>query len=163
MRRAVMEPIHDAKLREQAEKVYKAIGLPLPEERTEEQKMRPRSHGGFELISTFVPTPEAPKLNAVHGPLANQDSHMTLKKDVIGFPMPGAGMEARMRAETQVGRKNAMQVEDDEYEQVADRPYFYPRRERRGGGIKKKRLERKVRNKSKSKGTRSAMQVEVAT
>ncbi|CAN8066391.1 unnamed protein product [Agarophyton chilense] len=162
MRRAVMEPIHDAKLRDQAEQVYDAIGLSLPEQRTEEQKMRSRSHGGFELVSTFVPTPEAPKVNVVHGPLANTDARMRLKKNVVGFPIPGAAADARRRSKAPVATTSAMQV-DEEYEQVADRPYFYPRRERRGGGIKKRRRERKARNKSKTKGTNSAIQVEVAT
>ncbi|PXF40164.1 hypothetical protein BWQ96_10132 [Gracilariopsis chorda] len=164
MRRSVMEPIHDAKLREQAEKVYKAIGMDLPGERSKEQKMPPRSHGGFELVSTFVPTPDAPKLNVVHGPLAYKDDKMTLKKEVVGFPIPCAGAEARMRAEIPAARRRTMDVDDEEYEDVTERPYFYPRRERQGVGIRKKRRERKQRVKKRSKPmTGSAMQVEVAT
>lgn len=165
MRRAVMEPIFDAKLREQAGKVYKAIGIDLPEERSEEHKMRPRSHGGSELVSTFVPTPDAPELNVVHGPLAYKNDMMALTKEVIGFPMPGASARARMRAERPSERRRAMDMDDEEYDEITERPYFYPRRDRQGVGIKKKRRERKQRVKKKSKTTTtgSAMQVEVAT
>lgn len=138
MRRSVMEPKLDAKLRAQASKVYSAIGLRLPEERTESQRMAPRFHGGSELVSTFTPTPKGPKLNVVHGPKALDNDKLRLQAEVIGFPIVGAGARARMRAETPVRpKRSAMEIEDEEYDAVADTPYFYPRRARKSGAIRK--------------------------
>lgn len=155
MRRSVMEPRQDAQLREQAAKVYKAIGLPLPEERTSEERMKPRTHGGGELVSTFIPTAKGPKLNVVHGPNAVDDSMMKLTKDVIGFPIVGAGARARMRAEMPVPQKKvkAMDVDGEEFEDVDAKPYFYPRRARKSGGIKKgsKRREKSLKAAKKPK------------
>lgn len=163
MRRAVMEPKHDAQLREKAGKVYKAIGIPLPEERTAEERMQPRMHGGGELVSTFMLTPKGPNLNVVHGPNAVDDAMMRLPKDVIGFPIVGAGARARMRAEHPVPQKKrmAMEVEGEEFEGVDAKPYFYPRRARKSGGIKKgsKRKDRTtkaIRKPKKMQGVEAA-------
>lgn len=134
MRRSVMEPKHDAKLRAQASTVYSAIGLPMPEERAESERMTPRTHGGGELVSTFAPTPKGPTLNVVHGPKAAQDACLRLTAPVVGFPIVGAGARARMRAE--IPRKNSMEV-DEEYEALQERPYFYPTRARKSGAIRK--------------------------
>lgn len=158
MRRAVMEPKHDEQLREQAAKVYKAIGLPLPGERKEEEKMKPRKHGGFELVSTFTATPELPKLNVVHGPLAKKNEKLELPRDVVGFPIVGAGAKARMRAEVPVPQKRSEMELDEEYEEVVNTPYFYPRRSRKSGSIQKKR-----RNKKQTKPMKKAARMEVET
>lgn len=140
MRRAVMEPKLDAQLREQASKVYKAIGLEMPPERPEEAKFRQRSHGGSEVVPTFTPTPEGPKLNAVHGPLAKRQG-MVMEADVVGFPVVGAGQRARsIRARDSTSR---MDIQDDEYTQ-ANTPYFYPRREKKRGGVRKRRRAQKL-------------------
>lgn len=162
MRRAVMEPKHDAKLREKAEKIYSAIGIPMPGERSEEQQMKPRMHGGSELVSTFMPTPKGPKLNVVHGPNAVDDSLMRLPKQIIGFPIVGAGARARMRAEMPVKQKvvKAMEVDGDDFEGVDAKPYFYPRRARKSGGIKKgskrkERVTKAIRKPKKMQGVES--------
>lgn len=160
MRRAVMEPKHDAKLREQADKVYKAIGLPLPEERTKEQKMTPRFHGGLELVSTFVPTPKGPVLNVVHGPLAQMDELLRLPKQVVGFPIVGAGARARMKAEMPVPQKRMDMSMDDDDEQPANTPYFYPRRSRKSGSIRKKRNDNK---RPRRMGRKKGMEVEASS
>lgn len=144
MRRSVMQPKFDAQLREQAGKVYKAIGLPMPEERKESEQMAPRTHGGSEIVTTFTPTPEGPVLNVVHGPNA-QSSRLRLKPDVIGFPLDQAGAQARMRAE--LPHSTLMQL-DDEYELYQNRPYFYNRRQgKKSRGISKK--ERRDKRKTK--------------
>lgn len=140
MRRAVMEPKHDAELRETAGKVYRAIGLELPEER-KENTMQPRAHGGSELVSTFVPTPKGPKLNVVHGPNAVDNSMMQLPREVIGLPIVGAGAWARTRAEMPASPDVDMDI-DKEFEEVDTKPYFYPRRVKKRGGICKKAARR---------------------
>lgn len=137
MRRSVLEPKLDAKIREQAAKVYKAIGLPMPPERKEEHKFKPRMYGGSEVVSTFTPTPELPVLNTVHGPLANKKG-LTLEGEVVSFPYVGAGERARTLSAASARRGQKMEVDDDEYEQ-ANTPYFYPRRDRKKSGIRKKR------------------------
>lgn len=135
MRRSVLEEKHDAELREQAARVYKAVGLELPPERSPAARMQPRMHGGTELVSTFVPTPKGPVLNVVHGPTAVDKTKMSIPKEVIGLPIVGAGARARVRSGS---GKRAMDVEG-EFEE-AERPFLYPRREKkRGGGIRKKR------------------------
>lgn len=144
MRRAVMEPHHDAKLREQAGKVYDAIGLPMPEERSESAKFKPRFHGGSELVSTFAPTPKGPKLNAVHGPLA-RDAGMQIPEQVVGFPIVGAAERARKSS----GRRASMDV-DEEEDMQANTPYFYPRRSKKSGPIQKKRRDSKTSNNVKN-------------
>lgn len=154
MRRAVMQPKHDAELRETAAKVYGAIGLELPEERKSEDFMKPRMHGGSELVSTFMPTPKAPTLNVVHGPNAVDDSMMRLPREVVGLPIVGAGARARMKAEMPVPQKRKMEV-DGEFEEVDTIPYFYPRRARKSGGI----LKRAARKARSSKAGRKPKQV----
>lgn len=149
MRRQVMESKFDSELREKAGKVYKAIGMELPPERAHEQKMVSRSHGGFELVSTFVPTPEAPKLNVVHGPLANKGM-MRLPKDVVGFPIIGSATRARKMAHRTISQKS-MDLDGDDAEELANTPYFYPRRARKSGSITKRRRERPQRRTSKSR------------
>lgn len=161
MRRAVMQPKHDAELRETATKVYRAIGLDLPDERKSADYMKPRMHGGSELVSTFMPTPKGPKLNVVHGPNAVDESMMRLPREVVGLPIVGAGAWARMRAETPVPQKNKMDV-DREFDEVDTRPYFYPRRARKSGGILKK-AARKARKTSKMGGKRKPRQVATET
>lgn len=137
MRRSIMETKHDAELRETASKVYKAIGLELPEERTEAERMQPRMHGGCELVSTFVPTPKGPTLNVVHGPNAADDDLLRLPKQVVGLPIVGAAAGARMRAELPSAHGRKMEVDED-FSNVDTRPYFYPRRARQSGRIRKK-------------------------
>lgn len=144
MRRSVLETKHDAELREQAAKVYKAVGLPMPTERAESARMPARSHGGSELVSTFTPTPKGPKLNVVHGPNAVDDAAMYIPREVVGFPIVGAGARARMRAEMPVRQKvKEMDVDAGEFEKIEERPYFYPRRARKSGGIRKGRRKNK--------------------
>lgn len=143
MRRAVMEPKLDQKLRERASKVYKAIGLEMPPERPEEAKFRPRSYGGSEVVSTFTPTPDSLKLNSVHGPLANRRS-TSIEVDVIGLPIAGAGKKARANSGRKGGFSSRMDVDDEEYTQ-ANTPYFYPRRRKEKGGIRKRRRESKLK------------------
>lgn len=164
MRRAVMEPKHDAQLREKAAKVYEAIGLPLPEERTAEERMKPRMHGGSELVSTFVLTAKGPKLNVVHGPNAADDPLMRIPKGIIGFPLVGAGARAKMRAELPVPQKRvrAMDVDGDEFEQVEATPYFYPRRARKSGGIKKG-SKRKVKTRKAARKPKAMQGVEAVS
>ena len=141
MRRSVMEPHLDAKLREQAKKVYDAIGLEMPEERSESEKMPARNHGGGELVSTFVPTPKGPKLNVVHGPRARQNEDMFLPEEIIGFPIVGAGARARRLSGKAVSQKpRKMDVDDgNDIENMNETPYFYPRRDRKSGSIRKRR------------------------
>lgn len=139
MRRSVMEPHLDAKLREQAKKVYEAIGINMPEERSESEKMPARCHGGGELISTFVPTPKGPKLNVVHGPRARQNEDMFLPEEIIGFPIVGAGARARRLSGKAVPQKPRKMDVDDDTEDLDETPYFYPRRNRKSGSIRKKR------------------------
>lgn len=143
MRRAVMEPKLDEKLREQASKVYKAIGLEMPPERPEEAKFRPRSYGGSEVVSTFTPTPESIKLNSVHGPLANRQT-MAVEVDIIGPPVSGAGKRARINSGRKHGFSSRMDIDDEEYTQ-ANTPYFYPRRRKDKGGVRKRRRETKLK------------------
>lgn len=143
MRRKVLQPQLDAALREQAAKVYSAIGLEMPPERKPEDRMRSRSHGGFEIISTFFPTAKGPKLNVIHGPLVDKEG-MHIPKDVIGLPIVGAALRARAAMERPV-RQKRMEVDDEEY----NRPSFYPRRDRKSGCIRKKR-----KTKNRSTGTK---------
>lgn len=159
MRRRVMEPGHDARLREQAAKVYGAIGLPLPEERTEAETMREHSHGGSVLVTTFLPTEKGPKLNVVHGPLANQDPLMAASAPVVGLPIVGAGLEARMRSDhpsepTDEDRERMdvgalVSKSDLDKSGIDGKPYFYPRRAKKGAIAKRKsKLSRHPKNKS---------------
>lgn len=134
-----MEPKLDAQLRTQAEKVYTAVGLEMPEEREEAARFAPRVHGGCVLVSTFHPTPKGPELNRVHGPLAAEPD--SLDVPIVGFPMVGAGAEARMRAEipAKIARR-AMEVEgesDAGFEDPENKLYFYPKRMKKGGAIGK--------------------------
>lgn len=160
MRRAVLETKHDADLREQASKVYKAIGLQMPEERPESAKMPSRTHGGSELVSTFTPTPKGPKLNVVHGPNAVDESAMRLPKQVVGLPIVGAGARARMRAERPVPQKaKQMDVDAGDFEKAEETPYFYPRRARKSGGIRKGK-QKKVLNIAKQSKRKPVMLVD---
>lgn len=143
MRRAVMEPKLDRKLRERASKVYKAIGLELPPERPEEAKFRTRSYGGSEVVTTFTPTPESLKLNSVHGPLADRQS-TTVEADMIGLPVAGAGKQARVNSGRKGGFSSRMDIDDEEYTQ-ANTPYFYPRRRKEKGGVRKRRRQSKLK------------------
>jgi hypothetical protein len=144
MRRRVLEPANDTRLRVQAGKVYSAVGLPLPPERTPKDAMPERAHGGGIIMTTFFPTEPGPKLNCVHGPLANQDPLLQAHAPVIGLPIVGAGMSARLRSETPVHaeRPSAHGMDVCDAGSLAthrvtgrslgeERPYFYPRRAKR--------------------------------
>lgn len=162
MRRRVMEPAHDQRLREQASKVYGAIGLPLPDERTEAEGMRERSHGGSVLVTTFHPTEKGPKLNVVHGPLASRDPLLDAAAPVIGLPIVGAGLEARMRsdhpAEPEGDDADRMDTGRDggktsdgggDADDALSKPYFYPRRAKKGAIAKRKsKFSRHPKNKT---------------
>jgi hypothetical protein len=152
MRRRVMEPANDTRLWTQAGKVYSAVGLPLPPERTPEDAMPERAHGGGVIMTSFFPTEPGPKLNCVHGPLANQDPLLQVNAPVIGLPIVGAGMSARLRSETPVHSERSsthvMDVGDSSSltqgvtgkSLAEERPYFYPRRTRHSSsGVPKKR------------------------
>lgn len=149
MRRHVLEPDHDEKLRAQAAKVYSAIGLPLPDERASGQGMAARNHGGAELVTTFHPTEEGPKLNIVHGPLAQASEKLRAPVPVVGLPIVGAGLEARMRSdhpqeeEEEVdGMDGSSEVREVTKGVMEERPYFYPKRARKGGsGVSKQRRQ----------------------
>lgn len=156
MRRRVLEPAHDARLRTQAGKVYGAIGLALPGPRDAADGMRERSHGGSVLVTTFHPTEAGPKLNVVHGPLAGRDVLLDGEAPVVGLPVVGAGLEARMRAEHPqeegAGGVERMEVgkgaAGEEEEKAEERPYFYPRRAKKGAVAKRKsRFSRHPKNK----------------
>jgi hypothetical protein len=159
MRRRVMEPEHDARLREQSAKVYQAIGLPLPEERAEVDVMRERSHGGSVLVTTFHPTEKGPKLNVVHGPLANRDPLLLAAAPVVGLPIVGAGLEARMRSDLPAdpAEDDAEVMDDGALASPADgygymgKPFFYPRRAKKNSsGVAKRKstLSRHPQNKA---------------
>lgn len=142
MRRQAMEKKTDAALRKTAAKVYSAVGLPLPPERTVEQRMPSRTHDGAVLVTTFVPTPEPVKLNVVHGPLAEDAAVQKIPVPVIGLPQVGAGADARMEAEMPAeGREKVEKVAFEE------RPYFYPRRRKTRDAIRKRRPSRHPQNK----------------
>lgn len=156
MRRQVMEPGNDARLRAQAAKVYNAIGRSLPDERAPENEMPSRSHGGSVVVTTFHPTEPGPKLNVVHGPLANNDPLLANATPVVGLPIVGAGLEARMRSdhpeESHPGGEEteAMDVggakRDTDAAGPEEKPYFYPRRSKRGAAIVKKRSRKQTRH-----------------
>lgn len=158
MRRAVMQPKFDAQLRKQATKVYSAIGLPMPTDQSANAApMRARSHGGSELVSTFTPTPKAPTLNAVHGPLANRRG-MQVEGEVVGFPIVGAGQRARTmsvpsktRASSQRMDVDGHDVADDEYDR-ANAPYFYNRKYKFERNIRKRRRQPKLLSSHVQKG-----------
>lgn len=155
MRRRVMEPEQDARLRAQAAKVYSAIGLPLPGERKEEDAMRERSHGGSVLVTTFHPTDPGPKLNTVHGPLAAVDPLLTAAMPVVGLPIVGAALEARMLSDHPRGAEggDGMDVgtETTGDGRLGDRPYFYPRRAKKGSsGVVKRKSSNSRHPKNKS-------------
>lgn len=138
-----MEPDHDERLRKQASKVYTAIGLPMPADREPEDSMAARHHGGAELVTTFHPTEEGPKLNVVHGPLATQDALLAAPVPVIGLSIVGAGLEARMRSD-HPEPVEAMEIGDTtnkaDREGSFEKPYFYPKRaKKRGSGIVKQK------------------------
>lgn len=159
MRRRVLEPAHDARLRTQAGKVYGAIGLALPGERAAADGMRERSHGGSVLVTTFHPTEAGPALNVVHGPLAARDALLDAAAPVVGLPQAGAGLEARMRAEhPEEGGAEEMEVArgagaaggaaGGEADAAEERPYFYPRRAKKGAVAKRKsKFSRHPKNK----------------
>lgn len=145
MRRQVLEPDRDEKLRAQAATIYSVIGLPLPDERSEGEGMRARSHGGAELVTTFHPTEEGPKLNVVHGPLAGADDKLRAPLPVIGLPTIGAGLEAKMRSDhVQEDEGEGMEVVE-KAGKVEEKPYFYPKRaKKRGSGVAKREIRRKT-------------------
>lgn len=159
MRRRILQPKLDEKLREQAGKVYGAIGLPLPPP-TESAQPYTRSHNGSEIVSTFVPTPKGPELNKVHGPLANR-SDVNEGAELVGFPIVGAGMRAKRMSAV------AQRVEEDERVIGMDtegdgdldpnEPYFYPRHDLKKF-VKKRRRGKK--NTAKE-ALRMAAQMEV--
>lgn len=124
MRRQVMQKKHDEALRKLASTNYVKADLPLPPERTTEEAMPSRTHNGCVLVSTFVPTPAGPKLNIVHGPLAE-------KKDEPDAPM------LQLAPPTRHERKRM----DEESEPIAysKQPYFYPRRRKGRDAIQKTR------------------------
>lgn len=165
MRRATLQPRLDAQQREQASKVYEAIGLPMPpapEDQQDQDAIQPelltRSHNGSEIVTTFVPTPKLPTLNAVHGPLANK-SGMQVDIPVVGFPIVGAGTMARSmsgesdnrKGRRQGSRKSSIQEMEDERKKKREEvdvaseriPYFYPRRDWKASAIKKRRQKEK--------------------
>ncbi len=121
MRRQVMQKKHDEALRKLAAKNYAKADLPLPPERAAEDAMPSRTHNGCVLVSTFVPTPKGPKLNIVHGPLAEKDDEPDAP--MLQLAPPGRQEHTRM---------------DEEHEPIcySKQPYFYPRRRR---GIQKKK------------------------
>lgn len=129
MRRQVMERNMDEKLRQQAARTYAAIGLPLPPERTESQRMPNRTHNGSILVSTFVPTPKGPKLNLVHGPLAESDEATKVApREIALAPVVTVERVEKMDSEEPVA--------------FTERPYYYgSRRLRTGLTIKKRRRE----------------------
>lgn len=137
MRRVVLQPRSDAKLQEQASKVYSAIGLPMPMDGSSKGNMRKPHHGGSEIVTTFTPTPKGPTLNAVHGPLVNKNG-MFIEGQVVGFPAIGSGARARTSSGVPDRSEQKMDVSDDEYIQ-ANTPYFYPRRYGKRRGIRKQR------------------------
>lgn len=143
MRRQALEKKTDEALRKTASKVYGAVGLPMPAERTEAQRMPSRTHNGCVLVTTFVPTPEPVKLNVVHGPLAADAALQKIPVPVIGLPQVGAGSDARMQAEMpKEGREKVERVKFEE------RPYFYPRRRKTKDAIRKRRPSRHPQNKA---------------
>lgn len=154
MRRQVMEQDNDARLRTQAAKVYGAIGRPLPEERAPENAMPSRSHGGSVVVTTFHPTEPGPKLNVVHGPLANKDPLLANETPVVGLPIVGAGLEARMRSDHPADNDSLGETGagNDAMQSVAanavpeEKPYFYPKRSKRGTAGIKKRSRRQSRH-----------------
>lgn len=137
MRRAVLASSFEKRLRTQASKVYKAIGMEMPAEQTESDWPAPRTYSGCELVSTFTPSPKPPRLNTVHGPLVHK-SNLRLERQVVGFPIVGAAERARLQAGLPSARRKCMEIEDDEYVQ-ANTPYFYPRLYKKKGGIQKRR------------------------
>lgn len=162
-----MEPMHDARLRMQADKVYSAIGMQLPGERKEEDAMRERSHGGAALLTNFHPTESGPKLNVVHGPLAQSDPLLSMQKPVVGLPVVGAGLKARLMSDNPetmypdadipemdtiddsiYGISNLKRSEQTR-EVEEEQPYFYPRRTKRYGGVRKQNVARKARKLSR--------------
>ena len=129
MRRQVMQKKHDEALRKLAATNYAKADLPLPPERNPENAMKPRMHNGCLLVSTFVPTPEGPKLNVVHGPLAK-------KNDEPDAPM-------LQLAPPRTAERAPM---EEEHEPIAysQQPYFYSRRQK---GISKKKRNRRTATK----------------
>lgn len=145
MRRVVLQPRSDAKLQEQASKVYNAIGLPMPIDRDSSGNPRLPHHGGSEIVTTFTPTPKGPKLNAVHGPLSEKKD-IVEKSSVVGFPLSGSGTLARTSSGVSDRSDQKMDIVDEEYIQ-ANTPYFYPRRYGKRSGIRKNRHSGKRRAK----------------
>jgi hypothetical protein len=161
MRRRMMEPAHDAHLRKQAGRVYSAIGLPLPEERSAEHVMKERTHGGLTIVTTFYPTEPGPKLNVVHGPLALRDPLLQQSAPVVGLPIMGAGISARLRSDHPAEPSGPvhdtnMEVVDPvaaaaaaASDSIFDKPYFYPRRSKNGGVTKKQSAGRSAKCKNR--------------
>lgn len=153
MRRAALQSRLDEQQRTQAARIYSAIGLPMPDNDSTKSEPITRSHNGSEIISTFLPTPKGPKLNTVHGPLANKEGLM-MDAPVVGFPVVGAGQRARRAA----GQAERMQVDEERNKhkqkddvRVDERPYFYPRRTYRDSAIRKQRKQKQIRAAEESK------------
>lgn len=156
-----MEPMLDTKARAQAEKVYRAIGMRMPEERRDEDGMRERRHGGGAVVTTFHPTELGPKLNVVHGPLAQSDPLLFMESPVVGLPVVGAGLKARMMSDHPDKSEVDLATMDEQILETAqdrstfeESPYFYPRRTKqprvsrsRGRIVKKQGKTRHPNNK----------------
>lgn len=159
MRRAIMQPKLDAELCEQAGRVYKAIGLPMPDSNSDE--FRTRRHGGSEIVTTFVPTPKGPALNAVHGPLANKRA-TSVERPSVGFPIAGSAKRARALASGS-GRKDKEMDADRLHDgsSAPGVPYFYPRRDWKRRAIHKQRREGKLKEAKRKKDFLNAVRMEV--
>jgi hypothetical protein len=161
MRRRVMEPANDKLLRRQAERVYSAVGLTMPEERSNKDVMKERTHGGLTIVTNFHPTESGPKLNVVHGPLAQVDPLLQLAAPVIGLPMVGAGLTAHLKSDhpkvpSAVEKGAIMEVAGPAYsssalagDSIFDKPYFYPRRTKNGGVTKRQSVRKSCKNDSR--------------
>lgn len=163
MRRAALKSRLDEQQRKQASKVYDAIGLSMPPStRDSSDDIQPelltRSHNGSDIVSTFVPTPKGPSLNAVHGPLA-QRRGMVVEAPLVGFPIVGAGVRAKHSMDVDSRKRREEQGNEDDDDEEEEVPNFYHRKDYKRSALKRKKhielakkaMEKKKLNKLKER------------
>eukprot|EP00166_Cyanidium_caldarium_P004147 ctg_428.g300 len=80
--RKVLEPVYTKRLSEVTRDLYQRAGLSAADFQPTNATGSGVRHGGQEVITNFVPTPEPVKLNCVHGPLAQREQRSPTEAEV---------------------------------------------------------------------------------
>ena len=86
--RKVLEPVYTKRLSQVTRDLYRRAGLSAADLQPPNATAAGVCHGGQEVVTNFVPTPEPVKLNCVHGPLAQREQRSPTEAEVPAAPTP---------------------------------------------------------------------------